>query len=356
MKILTRYLLKAVLQSALLVLVVLLAIAGFVEFVGQLDTVGQGDFGVLQAVFYSVLRLPLLAVQMVPVAALIGALLGLGQLAGQSELTVMRAAGVSKWTLARAVAVSGLLMMLVTAIGGEFFAPPMDQFARSYRNALKHGTGEASSAENSVWVRDGGRFFNVERVTGELDLGRVFVYEFDEDRDLKSVAFAVNGGLDKRDRWVLDNFVITRFDETGARVAAADLSVQQYNIDAELLGVSVVRPGSMSLRGLDTYVRYLKNNELVADAYQAEYWSRIAAMVATVLMPILAIGFVFGSLRSSGNGARMLVGVMIGLGWYLATRLLSNTGQVFDLNVVLTAWVPCIALAVITAIAVSRVR
>lgn len=356
MNILSRYLIKAVLIASLMVLVVLLAIAGFVEFVGQLDTVGEGNFTIAQALIFSVLRLPLLAVQMVPVAALIGALLGLGQLASQSELTVMRAAGVSKWQLARAVAVSGLVMMLTTAVVGEFLAPPLDQFARSYRNSMKRGGGELPSGEGSVWVRDGSTFLNVERITGELDLGRVYLYEFDDDRKLKSVSYALNGGLDKSDRWLLDNFVVTEFDSEGASVASEDLSVQRYNIDAELLGVSVVRPTSMSLRGLTTYVRYLRNNELTPAAYQAEYWSRISTMLAIVLMPMLAIGFVFGSLRSAGNGARMLVGVMIGLGWFLATRLLSNTGQLFDLNVVLTAWMPAMALTLITVIAVSRVR
>lgn len=355
MTILSRYLMKAVLQSTLLVLMVLLAIAGFVEFVGQLDTVGEGRFGITEALIFSLLRLPLLAAQMIPVAALIGALLGLGQLAAQSELTVMRAAGVSKWRLARAVALSGLLLVVVGGIVSEFLAPPMDQFARSYRSAMKRG-GDAPSSPGNIWARDGSVFFNVERVTGELDLGRVYLFEFDEQRRLTRLGYALNGGLDNQDRWVLDNFVETEFTDQGASIAAARTSIERYNLNAELLGVSVVRPGSMSLRGLTTYSRYLRSNDLQTTAYQTEFWSRIASFAAIVIMPILAIGFVFGSLRSAGAGARMMVGVMIGLGWFLATRLLSNTGQVFELNAVLTAWIPSIALALITLLALSRVR
>ena len=166
----------------------------------------------------------------------------------------------------------------------------------------------------------------------------------------------MNGGLDAQDRWVLDNFVETQFDETGASTQAAELSVQRYNINAELLGVSVVRPGSMSLQGLLTYMRYLYANELDASVYETEFWSRFSAFAAIVIMPILAIGFVFGSLRSAGTGARMMVGVMIGLAWFLASRLLANTGQVFELNAVLTAWLPSLVLAIVTALALSRVR
>ena len=355
MKTLTLYLLRVVLSAAALVLLVLLAIAGFVEFIAQLDNVGEGDFGVTEALVYSLLRLPLLAVQMMPVAALIGALLGLGALAGHSELTVMRAAGVSKWRLARAVALSGVLLLLGTAVVGEFLAPPLDQFARKYRDSAKHGDAGAVG-EDSIWVRDDRTFFNVERITGELDLGRVYLYEFDDQRRLQAIGHALNGGLGPDDEWVLDNFVVTRFTESGASVDSESTSVQNYNVDSELLGVSIVRPGSLSLRGLSTYVRYLERNQLSADAYLTEFWSRISSNASILLMPILAIGFVFGSLRSAGTGARMMVGVMIGLGWFLATRLIANSGQVFDLNVVLGAWVPTLALVIVTLIAVSRVR
>ncbi len=355
MTILGRYLMRAVLSATVLVLAVLLAIAGFVEFVAQLDTVGEGNFTVVSALLYSVLRLPLLAVQMVPVAALIGALLGLGQLASQSELTVMRAAGVSKRQLAATIAVSGLVLTLVTAIVGEFLAPPMDQFARTYRTALKRGDTGTATAGN-VWVRDGDTVLNIERLIGELDVGRVYLFDFDADQNLKSVGHALNAGLDGEERWVLENYVATHFDGDTTRVESAARATPAANINSDVLGVAIIRPTSMSLRGLRTYIDYLSGNGLTADAYAAEFWSRIATFVAIVLIPVLAIGFVFGSLRNTGNGTRTLVGVLIGLGWYLATRLLSNSGQVFDLNLVLTAWFPSIALAVITIVAVSRVR
>ncbi len=355
MRLLRGYIVRGVLTASLLVLLVLLALAGFVEMIGQLDNVGEGNFSATDAMVYTLLRLPLLAVQMVPVAALIGALLGMGALASHSELTVMRAAGVSKWQLARAVALSGVVMMGVTAVAGEFLAPPLDQFARKYRDAAKNvGSGQVSG--DAVWIRDGRTFFNIERITSELDFGRVYLFEFDDERRLRSVGMALNGGLDPDDRWVLDNYVSTAFDEDGATAESEALSVRQYDIDAELLGVSIIRPTSMSLRGLSAYMRYLRANDLSADAYRAEYWNRIASTVAIVIMPMLAIGFVFGSLRSAGTGARMLIGVMIGLGWFLATRLLSNSGQVFDLNVVVTAWLPTLALAAATAAAVARVR
>jgi lipopolysaccharide export system permease protein len=73
-------------------------------------------------------------------------------------------------------------------------------------------------------------------------------------------------------------------------------------------------------------------------------------------MPVLALAFVFGSLRSSGSGGRLLIGVLVGLGYFLASEMIANTGQVFNLNPAIVTWVPSLALLVVTAFALSRVK
>ena len=73
-------------------------------------------------------------------------------------------------------------------------------------------------------------------------------------------------------------------------------------------------------------------------------------------MPILALAFVFGSLRSGGAGSRLVIGVVIGLAYYLASETLANSGQVFNLNPVVVNWLPFILLCGITATALARIR
>ena len=83
-----QYLLRAILTSTALVLVVLLALAGLIEFIAQLEDV-RNDYATPQAILYTALRLPGLAFEMLPVSALIGSLLGLGALAAKSEIVVI---------------------------------------------------------------------------------------------------------------------------------------------------------------------------------------------------------------------------------------------------------------------------
>ena len=79
-------------------------------------------------------------------------------------------------------------------------------------------------------------------------------------------------------------------------------------------------------------------------------------MVAVPLMCVLAVPFVLGSLRGTGTGARMVVGIGIGLAWFLLSRTLADGGAVWELNPVLIAWLPTLLLAVATLWMLRRTR
>jgi lipopolysaccharide export system permease protein len=70
---------------------------------------------VLEASNFVLLTAPRRLYDMLPMAALIGCLIGLGSLASSSELTIMRAAGVSIGRIVWAVMKPMLVLMLVGA-------------------------------------------------------------------------------------------------------------------------------------------------------------------------------------------------------------------------------------------------
>ena len=73
-------------------------------------------------------------------------------------------------------------------------------------------------------------------------------------------------------------------------------------------------------------------------------------------MPILSLAFVFGSLRSGGTGSRLVIGVVVGLAYYLVSEMLANSGQVFNLNPAVVNWLPISVLCLITLFALARIR
>jgi lipopolysaccharide export system permease protein len=352
--ILTQYMMRAILVTTALVLMVLLALAGLFEFIAELDDT-QGDYQTPQVIMYSLLRLPQLAFEMIPIAVLIGSLLALGGLASNSEIIVMRSAGLSIGRLSGMVGVAGLTLLVLTGLLGEFIGPPLDYFARNMRMEARFGQADDQLGQEA-WVRDGEVFLHFERVSTDFDFGSIYLFRFNDSNELSSIARAENSGIDDNDNWILQNFSETRFADDGVQVAESSVAIESFNIDAEVLGISLVKPQSLSGRGLMSYIGYLKRNNLDADRYETELWYRISRTVTVVIMPLLALAFVFGSLRTGGAGARLMIGVVIGLAYYLASEMLANSGQVFNFNPAVIAWLPSGVLLLVTLFALNRVR
>lgn len=354
MGLLSSYLMRSIITSTLLVLLVLLALVGLFEFIKQLEDI-RGNYDIPRALLFTFLILPQLAFEMLPIAVLIGSLLGLGSLANNSELVVMRTAGLSVARLAGMVAISGAVLTVFTGVIGEFIGPPLDFFARTMRNESRFEQQDRGAA-NAAWVKDGPVIMHLERINPDFEFGALYLFRFNDDNTLQSIARAENAGLDDADKWVLENFRETRFDDKGVQVVESSLAVESFDVNADLLGITLVKPMSLSSRGLLSYIDYLRKNDLSAERYETEFWSRVSKTATVVIMPVLALAFVFGSMRSAGAGTRLLIGVLIGLAYMLASEMIANSGQVFNLNPAVVTWMPSIALLLVTVFALSRVR
>ena len=194
--ILSQYMMRTILMSTGLVLVVLLALAGLFEFIAELDDT-RGDYQTGLAIVYTLLRLPNLAFEMLPVAVLLGSLLGLGALAGNSEIIVMRSAGLSVKELAAMVALTGGVLLVITGLLGEFIGPPLDFYARNMRMEARYQQ-EDDSFGNETWVKDGSTFLHLEKVSPEFEFGSLYLYKF-KNGQLASISIAENSGIDEND-------------------------------------------------------------------------------------------------------------------------------------------------------------
>jgi lipopolysaccharide export system permease protein len=355
MRVIRRYLLRTILSMTLLVVAVLIGLAGFIEFVGQLDDIGVGNYHVPQALLYAAMKLPGLAFVMLPMAALVGSLLGLGSLANNNELTAMRAAGVSIMRLGRAVAVTGIVIAIITMVLGEYVAPPLDQYRRQFRTLSQHGQSGLPVGQ-SAWIREGNTILNINLMNRDYRLGRVYMFTMSPNGKLAGIARAESAGMDDASQWVLNNYAETAITGDGVVTRHKRRTTQATNLNPDLVELTVVRPESLNGLQLYRYAQFLESSGLDANRYVAAFWGRIASSVAVVPMVVLALPFVFGRMRSAGAGARMIIGVLIGLAYFLASRSLVDGGEVYNLDAVLVAWLPTTLLSLYVIFALWRVR
>lgn len=334
---LDRYIGTSVFFSILAVLGVIVGLALLFAFIDELGDLDAG-YGVPEALRFIALTIPSRIYELLPMAAMIGCLIGLGTLASSSELTIMRAAGVSLGRIVWAVMRPLLVLMLLGLLIGEYVSPWTENLAQSGRS-LAQGGGEAQSTKRGMWHRQGEEFVHINSVQpGGVLLG-VTRYRFDAERRLQSASFARRARYEG-DHWQLENVTTTLlYAERSEQVAQAD---ERWDIELspELLGTVVIEPEAQSVTGLWRYIHYLGEQGLNNSRYWLAFWSKVLQPLVTATLVLLAISFIFGPLRSVTLGQRIFTGVLVGFVFRIGQDLLGPSSLVFGFAPLLAVLVP----------------
>ncbi|MBD84390.1 MAG: LPS export ABC transporter permease LptG [Acidiferrobacteraceae bacterium] len=312
MKLLELYLARVLMGQILVVLGVLAGVFAFVTFIDQVSHLGTGNYSVLDALRYVLLSTPRITYEIFPMAVLIGAILGLSLLALDSELIVMRSSGVSIGQITYAVLKLGLLLAFIALLIGEFLTPWTETLAQRGRaQALEQNIEHKSNS--GLWMRDGGTFVNVREVLPDLSLRDVRVFQFDNSSQLRALVHAGRGYFSE-DFWDLDEVKQTLIDEQGfTTVAKAPKARWTTSVTPQTMSVFLVQPDQLSLMQLRKYIAHLVSNVQDTRNFELAYWSKLNLPFATAVMLLLAIPFVFGSIRTDSMGRNLFIGIMIGI-------------------------------------------
>jgi lipopolysaccharide export system permease protein len=350
-----RYLIRAVLGGVLVVMVVLLTLGALFLFANQQDDIGVGSYTALAAFWFVLLNMPQQVYELMPIGVLIGSLLGLGALARGSELTVLRAAGISVWRVAGSVAMAGVLLIVLAVLCGEFLAPPLQAMAKQQKLLSKFSTINFAGRAGP-WVRDGDLLINVTQQSGSSEFAGMLIFELDDDHQLKSVASASTAKVQPDGSWRLSHYASSRFGGERIESEMQDSREFQSTVGGDFLALTVSSPRQLETRVLWGLIRHLRENSLDTSEQEFAFWSRIARTTAILFAALLAVPFVFGNLRSAGAGSRTLIGVLIGVSFFLVQRMLESGAVVFDASPLVLAWFPTVLLASAAMILITRTR
>jgi lipopolysaccharide export system permease protein len=355
MNILDRYIVARILAMTALVMVVIIGLAVLFTFIAEQGDTGTGHYGSLDALWFSLMSVPQQAWELLPIGALIGSMLGLGSLASGSELTVARAAGISVARLALSVFIAGALLVGVEVVLGELLAPPLQQVARQQKAFARFS--DASFPGGSAWVRDGNQILDVEQSQDGQPHGGMMIFELSGDHHLLAMGRAARALPGAGHRWELHGYAESRFSRDGQVKAFSEgVRTLDSNVSGQFLNLAMSEPRELASSALWSLIGYYRANSLDPKPYLFAFWSRIARTGAIAFAVLLAIPFVLGPMRSSGTGARLLAGLLLGLGFFFMQRFIESGTIVFDLNPVVLAWLPTTVLVVVTLGLLARVR
>ena len=356
MNTLDRYIGKSILGSIFATLLTLVGLSAIIKFVEQFRSVGKGTYDIWQAVAFTGLTIPKDIETFFPMAALLGALMALGNLASRSELVVMQAAGFSRFKIGMAVMKTALPLVLLTMVMGEWGIPQTEQFARDMRARALSG-GSMLSMKNGVWAKDGNNFVFVRRVTDDAKLNDIYIYTFDQHRNLTELKHANQASYSEDEsKWTLRQVNHSMISKDEIKTSNRLSEKWETNLTPDKLGAVSLRPTSLSISGLYNYISFLRETGQDVSRFELTFWRKIFQPVSVGVMMLLALSFIFGSLRSVTAGARIVTGICFGFLFYVVNEIFGQMSVVYNMPAVFGALMPSLLFVVMIWWLLSRKR
>ncbi len=354
MNVLTGYIVKEVLKGSFIALLLLLTLFNLFTFSDELKDLG-GGYGLKQIFYFIALTSPRVIYELVPASALLGSLFILGSMGNNRELIAMRAAGLSIFGIIKAVMLAGTILVIFSILVGEFVAPATEQMARLIRVSARNEQ-VLMNAKYGLWLREGKKFINVRQVEDDGNLADISIYEVDDQQHLHQVTHADEAVFLGKQQWKMKNIKKSEISTQQMQASTQENELWKSSIVPNLLKLVVVSPNNLSLYDLAGYVSFLKKNHQKSHAFELAFWGRIVNPLVTFVMLLLSAPFVIGIKRGVSVGARMMIGVIIGMGFNIIDKTVGHIGLIFDLNPPLMAFLPSLTVLALALFAVSRLQ
>ncbi|UJF21588.1 LPS export ABC transporter permease LptG [Shewanella sp. OMA3-2] len=340
MNIIDLYISRIILSTSALCLLVLTGLSGIIKWVDQLRLVGRGSYTMMDAGVYVLYLVPRDIEMFFPMAVLLGALIGMGMLASNSELVVMQASGMSRLQITLSAMKTAIPLMIMVMALGEWGAPVAEQSAKELQ-ATKISGGSLIKSNRGIWAKDGDLFVNIGEVQDINKLNNITLYKFDAQSKLVQLTQAKHADF-KQDEWQLTGVTTTHLSDDRIELIETPTEQWRSTLTPDKLGVVSVKPEALSIQGLLGYLEYLEVNQQDPSRYELALWRKIMQPITVAVMMLVALSFVFGPLRTVTMGARVLLGVVAGFSFYISNQIFGPMSMVYDLPAVVGAVTPSI--------------
>lgn len=318
----------------------------------------------LAAVEYFLWQLPEIVVTVVPMAMLLGTLLALGRLSGESELIALKAGGVG---LVRAVApllVVGVFVSLVAYALQEGVVPfANDQAVFLREDTIKHIGAFGGGSHTVITPLPGGgkqvTYFGAYAPTSQ-QLLYVTIITYGPDNRPKGIIFSDRGRY-ATPAWTFDNASTYRF--------AADGSVEEFALLPHAVVDVGEKPTQLQQRAADNNREALSRGqirEIIASqqlspqetrAYQTTYEEKLARPFASFVFTLFAIPFGLRPTRGGGTGLGFALALAIAFTYFVVLSIASAVftglpGGYFVSTV--GAWLPNVIFTIVGFVSLRR--
>lgn len=280
---------------------------------------------------------------------MLGVLTALGVMAHYRELVIMRTSGFSISDISRAVLKTAAILIFSMSIIGELLLPKLNFYANNYKIS-RMSNGKALRTHSGIWLRKANNYIFLGQAIAASTYQGSLQFVFDKQHKLKILRQI--GKLEYANgQWLAFNVIQTRI-LSDKKILKEQFAVIPWEIKLNKKLFFGSTPNEMSL--VELY-RYTKNNSNKT-LYKLTFWQRIFNPLAALVMMLLALPFIFGPLRSTTVGVKLLTGISIGFSFFILNKILGPVSLVYQFPPFWAALLPTLFFSVVGVILVVRRR
>tara|TARA_B100001996_G_scaffold336594_1_gene287955 strand:+ start:2249 stop:3322 length:1074 start_codon:yes stop_codon:yes gene_type:complete len=337
------YLFKRFLLGLFVSIIVLVSIETFFSFTAEIKYLDQGNYNLIAVLKYTILNIPKSIDIMYPYAVLIGAMLSLGAMASDMEFVSMQSAGISVTKIISIILVQVFLFSCIFYYISDSVIPKYSSKAEKKKNIALNK--KIIFHHNGVWFKDKSTFIKIDEIYADSNFRGITMYDYDENDELKSVKYVKEAYADNN-KWLLKN--VTEISLNVSPVIKKEYAEQVLNnfIDKNLISIKTNKSHNISLQEVTNNISYLEKNNLDSSIQRKIFWEKIFRPISTVLMLFLAMPFIFGKLRSTNTSKRIVIGIFIGIAFFIISSILPNIGMLIGLTPFINILLPHVVFAI----------
>jgi lipopolysaccharide export system permease protein len=288
---------------------------------------------------YVSLRAPQIIARFLPFSVLLGTILTLTTMNGNSEIVALKASGLSAHQMLAPLIVASIGVAALSFAFNDRIVSRATATLTQWK-AVEYGTLPIDRGDRSnVWVRDGDDLIQVGQIKGKGDAAQLYdVTLYDrEGGKLAAIVRAPRGTRDG-DGWRIAP--ASRFVVDSGQLTQLGTTVIGHGVRPDQFTLSNIDPESMSFGALRQAIADLSDAGRPTKALSGAMWHKLSAPLSSILMPLLGAVSAFGLARSGKLFVRAVMGMALGFAYFVGDNFALTMGNLGAYPPFLAAWAP----------------
>ncbi|MBI5969669.1 MAG: LPS export ABC transporter permease LptG [Deltaproteobacteria bacterium] len=325
MKIIERYALSEFLKIFFMAIASFVAVFLMVEVFEGMDNLMKHHVPFTQGVRYFLYKVPFIAGQTAPIAALVATLLTLGILNKHGEITAVKAGGIRLIRAFLPLLLCGLALSLAVIIINESITPVALKKVEAFRAQWFNVRG--GFGKNGVWLRAPGGLLNVRYADmREQRLEGLTLFMLEKP-------FIVTGRINAKNAvwvnglWVAKDAEVWDFPAGGIakRRGAFDMTLPDIP-SPEDISVAEGLLKNMGFMELKRYIEGIEAEGYNASKYRIDLYAKLTFPLVCFIMVLIGIPFALKTGRHGGIASGVGLSVVIAFGFWVVFAISRSLG------------------------------